>query len=226
MSRPALHSILRTLVAVTACVGALAVVQRVQDNDSSAATPGLRATFSGKAFAAGPGSSQPVMRMRGLRQGQAISGTVTVSNPGPGTRYFWLSPGRVTERARRLRRPTEQRGGGDGDGRDRHLVPVGDLPRAAPVRGRAAAGVPRARCAPQLQLRGRTTGRRAIAGGALGRPLSRRGRHHRLDLAFARRQAGHAGPGSRAGGAQARPVAPRRSRSRCPAASSCWNAGG
>lgn len=98
MSRTTPHSIVRTVVAVAACLAALALVQRVQDNDSSAATTGLAATFSGKAFAAGPGGGPPVMNVRGLRQGQATSGTVTVRNPGPGSRYFWLSPGRVSER--------------------------------------------------------------------------------------------------------------------------------
>ena len=88
---------MRACVAVAACLVVLALVQRIQDNDSSAATPGLSATFSGKAFAPGPGTA-PVMRVRGLRQGQATSGTVTVRNPGPGTRYFWLSPGRLAER--------------------------------------------------------------------------------------------------------------------------------
>ena len=98
MSRPPLHSMLRTLVAAVACVMGLAIVQKLQDNDSSAATPGLTATFSGKAFAAGAGDASPAMRVQGLRQGQATSGTVTVRNPGPGMRYFWLSPGRVRER--------------------------------------------------------------------------------------------------------------------------------
>ena len=98
MSRPMLHSVLRPLVAVASCLAVLAVVQRMQDNDSSAATPGLAATFSGEAFAPGPDRSAPVMKVRSLRQGQATSGTVTVRNPGPGTRYFWLSPGRVSDR--------------------------------------------------------------------------------------------------------------------------------
>lgn len=98
MSRLTAHPVARTLIAVTACLGVLAVLQRTQDNDSSAATPGLSATFSGRAFAAGPGGGAPVMHVRGLRQGQATSGAVTVRNPGPATRYFWLSPGRVSER--------------------------------------------------------------------------------------------------------------------------------
>jgi len=89
---------LRTLVAVVACLTVLAIVQRVEDNDSAAATPGLTATFTGKAFGAGAGSGPPVMTVRGLRQGGVTSGTVTVGNPGPGTRYFWLSPGRISER--------------------------------------------------------------------------------------------------------------------------------
>ncbi len=49
------------------------------------------------------------MKVRGLRRGQATSGTVTVRNPGPGTRYFWLSPGRVSERLGRRRRAPEHR---------------------------------------------------------------------------------------------------------------------
>ena len=98
MSRPTPYSILRPLTAVATCLAILAVVQRVQDNDSAAATPGLAATFSGDAFVPGPGSQAPQMRVRDLRRGQAISGTVTVRNPGPGTRYFWLSPGRVSDR--------------------------------------------------------------------------------------------------------------------------------
>lgn len=98
MSRPKLHSFARTSLAVAACLAVLTVVQRLQDNDSAAATRGLVTTFSGKAFAASPSSQAPVMRIRGLREGQATSGTVTVRNRGPGTRYFWLSPGRVSER--------------------------------------------------------------------------------------------------------------------------------
>lgn len=98
MSRPTLHSVLRPVAAVAACLAVLVVVQRAQDNASSAATRGLEATFSGKAFTAGSGDQGPVMAIRGLGQGQATSGTVTVRNPGPGTRYFWLSPGRVAER--------------------------------------------------------------------------------------------------------------------------------
>ena len=98
MSRPKLYSFARTSLAVAACLAVLAVVQRLQDNDSAAATRGLATTFSGKAFAAGSSSQAPVMRIRGLREGQATSGTVTVRNPGPGTRYFWLSPGRVSDR--------------------------------------------------------------------------------------------------------------------------------
>ncbi len=98
MSRPKLHSLARTSLAVAACLAVLTVVQRMQDNDSAAATRGLATTFSGKAFAAGPSSQAPVMRIRGLREGQATSGTVTVRNQGPATRYFWLSPGRVSER--------------------------------------------------------------------------------------------------------------------------------
>ena len=98
MSRPTPYSVLRPLVALVVCLVALAVIQRVQDNDSSAATPGLTATFSGKAFASGRGSQAPVMKIRDLHRGQATSGTVTVRNPGPGMRYFWLSPGRVSER--------------------------------------------------------------------------------------------------------------------------------
>jgi hypothetical protein len=98
LSRPTLHSVPKPLVAAASCLAVLAVVQRVQDNDSSAATPGLTATFSGKAFAPGPDSQAPVMKVSSLGQGEATSGTVTVANPGPGTRYFWLSPGRVSER--------------------------------------------------------------------------------------------------------------------------------
>jgi len=92
------RSLLRTLLAVAACLTVLAIVQRVQDNDSAAATPGLTATFTGKAFSAGAESGPPVMTVAGLSQGGVTSGTVTVGNPGPGTRYFWLSPGRVSER--------------------------------------------------------------------------------------------------------------------------------
>ena len=98
MTRPTPYTVLRPLAAVVLCVTALGVAQRVQDNDSSAATPGLSATFSGKAFAPGAASQAPVMKVRDLRRGQATSGTVTVRNPGPGTRYFWLSPGRVSDR--------------------------------------------------------------------------------------------------------------------------------
>ncbi len=98
LSRPTPHSIFRALVAVAACVAVLALVQRLQVNDSSAATGGLSATFSGKAFTAGADGGRPVMTVRGLRQGDVTSGTVTVRNPGPGTRYAWLSPGRVSER--------------------------------------------------------------------------------------------------------------------------------
>ncbi len=88
----------QTLVAVVACLAALAVVQRVQDNDSAASTPGLTATFTGKAFSAGTGSEQPVMTVKDLRRGGVTAGTVTVGNPGPSTRYFWLSQGRVSQR--------------------------------------------------------------------------------------------------------------------------------
>ena len=69
------------------------VAQRVQDNDSSAATPGLTATFSGKAFAPGAASQAPVMKVRDLRRGQATSGTVTVRNPGPGRATSGSPPG-------------------------------------------------------------------------------------------------------------------------------------
>ena len=175
---------------------------------------------------AGPGRRPPVMRVRGLRQGQATSGTVTVRNPGPGTRYFWLSPGRVTERL------------GASGGRLTSAValtvmdvtdissPVGGLPRPARLRGRAAAGLPGRRRAAQLQLRGRAAHRRPRPSlhrwtptaappptvgwtwhSLAGRPTPRR-----------RTQTAARSP---APGATARaPSSP----SRCPAASSCCSA--
>ena len=198
--------------------------QRVQDNDSAAATPGLTATFSGKAFARAAESRAPVMRVHDLRQGGATSGTVTVGNPGPGTRYFWLSPGRVTERL------------GAGGGRLTSAVAltvmdVSDISAPSvvyrgPLRyvGARPLGFldPGARRSFSFVAERPAGGAPARAG---GRPLPRRRRQDRLDLALAGRPAGRARPRRPpAGEAQARPRAPTLTFS-VPAASSCWSAG-
>ena len=94
---------LRTLVAVAACLTVLAIVQRVQDNDSVAATPGLTATFSGKAFRAGPDSGPPVMRRARPEPGRRHLGHRDGGQPGPGHALL-LALARPCQRAARRQR--------------------------------------------------------------------------------------------------------------------------
>jgi hypothetical protein len=58
----------------------------------------LTVTFAGSAFQDEGSGSVPTMRIHDLAQGRAVSGTATVRNPGPVTRFFWLSDGPIRQR--------------------------------------------------------------------------------------------------------------------------------
>lgn len=63
-----------------------------------ATPPDLTVQPSGAAFARGGGHGPPPLTVAGLSGGQATSGSVTVTNRGPGWRWVWLGQGRVDQR--------------------------------------------------------------------------------------------------------------------------------
>ena len=149
---------------------------------------------------------------------------MTVRNPGPGTRYFWLSPGRVRERL----------GAGGGRLSSAIALTVMELTDISsptviyrgPLRyvGARPLGFLEPGARRSFSFVAELPGRRALAGRPVGRSLPRRRRHHRLDLALACRHARPAQP----------PTPIRREAGRQPAharllgappPAGCWRAG-
>lgn len=98
MSRPAAASIAKIALALLGCLVLLGSAARLTAG-SAGAPGGLAVSFSGGVFdRATGGEGPPAMRIRNLEPGAAISGTVTVRNPGPGSRFFWLSQAGLSER--------------------------------------------------------------------------------------------------------------------------------
>lgn len=98
MSRPAAASIAKVAFALLGCLVVLASVARLATGSASA-PGGLAVSFSGDPFhRSGDRDGPPAMSIRGLKAGGATSGTVTVRNPGPGPRWFWLSQAGLSER--------------------------------------------------------------------------------------------------------------------------------
>ena len=91
----------KAVLLLASCLAALAFAS-VLDTGSARTpdpVPGLETTFSGPAFAgAARGDGPPAMAVHDLEPGQAVSGTVTVRNSGPASRWFWLAQGAVAER--------------------------------------------------------------------------------------------------------------------------------
>jgi len=98
MSRPAAASIAKIAFALLGCLVVLASVARLTTGSANA-PGGLAVSFSGDPFhRSGDRDGPPAMSIRGLKAGEATSGTVTVRNPGPGPRWFWLSQAGLSER--------------------------------------------------------------------------------------------------------------------------------
>ncbi|MGI8749080.1 MAG: hypothetical protein ACR2J6_00750 [Thermoleophilaceae bacterium] len=98
MSRPAAASIAKAALALMGCLVVLGWFAHLITG--SASPPGgLAVSFSGGAFErAADHDGPPAMTIRGLKAGDATSGTVTVRNRGPGSRWFWLSQAGLSER--------------------------------------------------------------------------------------------------------------------------------
>lgn len=98
MSRPAARSIAKIAIALIGCLAVLSLAAHLTAGSASA-PGGLAVSFSGGAFKGSAGKDgPPAMRVRNLEPGSATSGTVTVRNPGPGSRWFWLSQAGLSER--------------------------------------------------------------------------------------------------------------------------------
>lgn len=99
MSRPDAGSIVKLALALIGLVVVLGSTGGPNVATAASDPQGLEVTFSGGAFEGTPeGDSSPAMKIRGLQAGSATSGTVTVRNPGPGSRWFWLSQAGIAER--------------------------------------------------------------------------------------------------------------------------------
>lgn len=99
MSRPDAGSIVKLALALIGLVVVLGSTGGANVATAASDPQGLEVTFSGGAFEGTPeGDSPPAMKIRGLQAGSATSGTVTVRNPGPGSRWFWLSQAGIAER--------------------------------------------------------------------------------------------------------------------------------
>jgi hypothetical protein len=97
MPRPAAASVAKAAFALMASLAVLGSVTHLPAGSAGAPPPpGLEVTGAGPAFTAhAGGDGPPVMDLAGLAPGGALSGTVTVQNRGPASRWVWLSRARM-----------------------------------------------------------------------------------------------------------------------------------
>lgn len=101
MSHPAPGSVAKAGCVLAGCLVVAGSAAHLATGSAQSPEPtGLTATTSGAAFDhAHRGGQNPTITLRGLAAGEAASGAVTVSNPGSGSRWYWLSQAALSEHA-------------------------------------------------------------------------------------------------------------------------------
>jgi hypothetical protein len=89
----------RAALAIAACLLVVTALAQLATGSADPGTPpDLAVRASGPAFARGAGrDGPPPMTVSGLAGGQATSGSMTLTNHGPRSRWVWLGQGRVDQ---------------------------------------------------------------------------------------------------------------------------------